>query len=85
MWKLAILFLSCPFTQAIMEGQKAASRTPGAHPMDKEHHTSHFREEANHEIGRLEAMLRDPRISEEERDVVLAMLKFYEEAKTVEG
>ena len=65
-----------------MSGDPASS-TLGANLMDAEHYVSYLREEVNHEIGRLEAMLRDPRITEEDRDVARAMLKFYEDAKTV--
>jgi hypothetical protein len=48
--------------------------------MDYEHHVAHLREEANYEIARLEALLRDPRMTSEERDVALNMLHFYREA-----
>jgi len=53
--------------------------------MDQEHYVSYLREEANHEIARLKALLRDPRITEEDRGVALAMLEFYEDARMTEG
>jgi len=54
--------------------------------MDAEHYISYFREEVNHEIARLKAALRNPRITGEEREVALAMLEFYEDARmTHEG
>jgi hypothetical protein len=49
--------------------------------MDAEHYISYLREEVNHEIARLKAALRSPRMTEEEREVVLAMLEFYEDAR----
>jgi hypothetical protein len=49
--------------------------------MDQECYFDFIREEANHEIGRLKTLLRDPCISEDERRVVLAMLEFYEDPK----
>jgi len=49
--------------------------------MDVEHYISYLREEVNHEIARLKAALRSPRMTEEEREVALAMLEFYEDAR----
>jgi len=49
--------------------------------MDAEHYISYLREEVNHEIARLKASLRSPRMTEEEREVALVMLKFYEDAR----
>ena len=48
--------------------------------MDQEHYFDFIREEANHEITRLRTLLRDSRITEEEREVALAMLEFYEDS-----
>ena len=54
--------------------------------MNAEHYISYFREEVNHEIARLKAVLRTPGITGEEREVALAMLEFYEDARmTHEG
>jgi hypothetical protein len=53
--------------------------------MDAEHYISYFREEVNHEITRLKAALRSPRMTAEEREVALAMLEFYEDARMTEG
>ena len=52
--------------------------------MDREHYISYLREEANHEIARLGLILRDSRISDEERDVARLMLDFYQEARLEE-
>jgi len=49
--------------------------------MDAEHYISYLREEVNHEIARLKAALRSPRMTEREREVALAMLEFYEDAR----
>ena len=38
--------------------------------MDYEHHVAHLREEANYEIARLEALLRDPRMTAEESEAL---------------
>jgi hypothetical protein len=72
--------------------QWAAARTKlhssllGGIAMDAEHYISYFREEVNHEIARLKAVLRNPGITGEEREVALAMLEFYEDARmTHEG
>jgi len=51
--------------------------------MDAEHYNSYFREEVNHEIARLKAVLRNPCITGEEREVALAMLEFYEDARMI--
>lgn len=53
--------------------------------MDQEHYVAYIREEANYEVARLRTLLRNSRITEEERGIVLAMLEFYEDARTVEG
>jgi hypothetical protein len=55
------------------------------HEMDAEHYISYFREEVNHEIARLKAALRSPRMTEEEHEVALAMLEFYEDARMAKG
>lgn len=52
--------------------------------MDREHYVSYVREEANHEIARLEVILRDPRSTQEERDVARSMLSFYQDARLEE-
>lgn len=52
--------------------------------MDREHYASYFREEANHEIARLEGVLRDSRSTEEDRAVAREMLRFYKDARMVE-
>jgi hypothetical protein len=52
--------------------------------MDRVHYISYLREEANHEIARLQLLLRDPVITEEEREVAQSMLDFYREAKIEE-
>ena len=57
----------------------------GGFGMNQEHYISYLREEANHEIARLKMLLRDPRITEEDRGVALAMLEFYEDARMTEG
>ena len=49
--------------------------------MNAEHYISYFGEEVNHEIARLKAVLRTAGITGEERDVALAMLEFYEDAR----
>jgi len=49
--------------------------------MDREHYRSYLREEANHEIARLEIILHRLGITEEERKIAQAMLDFYQEAK----
>ncbi len=49
--------------------------------MDREHYTSYLREEANHEIARLESILRNPDSTREECDVARSMLNFYQDAK----
>ena len=53
--------------------------------MDQEHYISHLREEVNYEIARLKTLLRDSRITDEDRSVALAMLEFYEDARMTEG
>jgi len=54
--------------------------------IDAEHYISYLREEVNHEIARLKGVLRNPGITGEEREVALAMLEFYEDARmTHEG
>jgi hypothetical protein len=52
--------------------------------MDRAHYISYLREEANHEIARLQLLLRDPAITEDEREVAQSMLDFYREAKIEE-
>lgn len=52
--------------------------------MDQEHYFAFIREEANHEIARLKTLLQEPRITEEDRGVTLAMLQFYEELSGIE-
>ena len=52
--------------------------------MDRAHYISYLREEANHEIARLQLLLRDPVMTEEEREVAQSMLDFYREAKIEE-
>jgi hypothetical protein len=52
--------------------------------MDREHYASYVREEANHEIARLQVILRDPRSTQEERDVARSMLNFYQDARLEE-
>jgi hypothetical protein len=48
--------------------------------MDRAHYISYLREEANHEIARLQLLLRDPAITEDQREVAQSMLDFYREA-----
>jgi hypothetical protein len=52
--------------------------------MDREHYASYVREEANHEIARLQVILRDPRSTQDERDVARSMLNFYQDARLEE-
>jgi hypothetical protein len=56
----------------------------GALAMDRDQYVSHVREEANYEIARLKEILRQPGITQEEREIALAMLKFYEDVKVGE-
>lgn len=53
--------------------------------MDQEHYVAYIREEANYEIARLRTLLRNSHTTEEDRGIELAMLEFYEDARTTEG
>ena len=52
--------------------------------MDPFQYSSYIREEANHEIARLQRILRDPAATEQDREIAESMLRFYQDAKVEE-
>lgn len=52
--------------------------------MDQFQYSSYIREEANHEIARLQRILRDPAATEQDREIAQSMLDFYQDAKLEE-